>query len=431
MTTTERARSSEAPRAWSLPAGRAACSALIGLLAGGERTAAARRDSGPPGTILVEDRAGPGLHRVTLGAGDPVVRVQVHDPRAYTAVLLRSSMGLAESYLAGWWETDELTEVVRVAFRLSAGMRRRLDATGRRAGRLLAGVQRLRPPSEAADRRNVAAHYDLSNDLFALMLDPAMVYSCATFDHPAMTLEAAQMSKMDRLATKLGLGPSDHVVEIGGGWGGLAVHLAQRYGCRVTTTTISESQQHFAAKRVAEQGVSDRVSVLGLDYRELTGTYDALLSIEMIEAVDWRRHDEFFATCRRLLAPGGRMGLQAITIADVSYERAKLHGDFVRTMIFPGGCLPSVAALSAAVARATDLQIVDLEDIGAHYPETLRRWRANLSGRWQDAARLGFDERFQRLFELYLCYCEAAFLEGQVSDVQVVLRRPGSPRPAP
>jgi cyclopropane-fatty-acyl-phospholipid synthase len=288
-------------------------------------------------------------------------------------------------------------------------------------------VQQLRPPSKSDDRHNIAAHYDLSNEFFATMLDPTMAYSCAYFADHATTLEQAQVAKFDRIATKLALGPEDHVIEIGTGWGGFAIHAAERHGCRVTTTTISEAQRALAEKRVAERGLADRITVLGADYRDLRGRYDALVSIEMVEAVDWRRHDRFFATCARLLTERGRMALQAITIADGSFERAKLHDDFIRAMVFPGGCLPSVAAIATSVARTCDLRIVDLEDIGPHYAETLRRWRGNLERRRPEVERLGFDERFWRFWTLYLCYCEAAFVERHVSDVQVVLARPGAP----
>jgi cyclopropane-fatty-acyl-phospholipid synthase len=291
---------------------------------------------------------------------------------------------------------------------------------------LAAAAQRLRPPSKSRDRENIAAHYDLSNEFFALMLDPTMAYSCGYFAEHGMSLEAAQRAKFEMIAAKLQLGPDDHVMEIGTGWGGFAIHAAERHGCRVTTTTISEAQRSLAEKRVAEHGLADRVTVLGADYRDLEGRFDALVSIEMIEAVDWRRHDQFFATCGRLLTDEGRMALQAITIEDASYERAKLHDDFVRAMVFPGGCLPSVSTIAASVARTSNLRIVDLQDIGTHYAETLRRWRANLEEHRAAVEHLGFDETFWRFWTLYLCYCEAAFVERHISDVQVVLARPGA-----
>ncbi len=364
---------------------------------------------------------------VESGSGDPCVTVAVHDPRTWAAVLRRGSNGLAHSYMDGWWDCDDLSGLVRIALRRTQGLRRRLDASARHVGWPLAAAKRMHPPSMREDRHNVAAHYDLSNEFFALMLDPTMAYSCAYFSHPGMTLEDAQRAKFERLAAKLGLGPDDRVVEIGTGWGGFAIHLAEHRGCRVTTTTISEAQRTLAAKRVADRGLGDRVTVLGADYRELRGTFDAVVSVEMIEAVDWRRHDEFFATCARLLRDRGRMGLQAITIADGSFERAKLHEDFIRKMVFPGGCLPSLTSITASLARTSDLRVVDLEDIGPHYVETLRRWRDNLERRGADVASMGFDGRFRRFWTLYLCYCEAAFAERHVSDVQLVLARPGAP----
>jgi cyclopropane-fatty-acyl-phospholipid synthase len=380
-----------------------------------------------PGTLRFEGSGVPGTTPVVTGSGDPDVTIVVHDQRAWSATLRGGSTGLAESYIAGWWDTDDLTAVVRLAFRRTTALRQFLDSTVRRSGGVLAGIQRFRPPSKRKDRENIAAHYDLSNDFFALMLDPTMAYSCAYFATEGTSLEAAQVAKFEMIAGKLQLGPQDHVIEIGSGWGGFALHAAEQHGCRVTTTTISEAQRSVVEKRVAQRGLADRVTVLGADYRDLEGRYDALVSIEMIEAVDWRRHDEFFATCARLLNDRGRMALQAITIADASYERAKLHDDFIRTMVFPGGCLPSVSAIAGSVARTSDLRIVDLEDIGPHYAETLRRWRANLEGQRSAVERLGFDERFWRFWNLYLCYCEAAFMERHVSDVQLVLARPGAP----
>ncbi len=365
----------------------------------------------------------PSGREFTSGSGRPEATLWVHDRRTFSSVLRRGSIGLGQSYADGWWDTDDLTNVVRVALRRTRPFRRVLDSWGSSVGRVPNAVRRLRPPTKSEDRENVSAHYDLSNDFFALMLDPTMTYSCAYFADDAVDLETAQIAKFERLADKLDLGPDDHVVEIGSGWGALAIYLAECRGCRVTTTTISEAQRTVAQERVARRGLEHRVTVLGADYRDLSGQFDALVSFEMIEAVDWRRHDDFFATCARLLAPHGRMGLQAITIADASYERAKMHDDFVRRMIFPGGCLPSVASMTRSVARRTDLRLIDLEDIGRHYPETLRRWRSNLAGQEECLARLGFDEHFRRLWDFYLCYCEAAFIERHISDVQLVLAR--------
>ena len=251
-----------------------------------------------------------------------------------------------------------------------------------------------------------------------------MMYSPAMFTQPDMSLAEAQRVKLDRLCTKLGLGPDDHVVEIGTGWGGFACHAAARFGCRVTTTTISDAQFEFASKRVIDGGLADLVTVLDEDYRDLRGTYDKLVSIEMIEAVDWRQYDTFFGTCAGLLCEQGLMALQAITVGDRSFVRAKSGTDFVRECIFPGGCLPSLEAITRSLRRATPLVVVDVEDIGRHYAETLHRWYVNLAECTDQVTVLGLDARFQRLWNFYLCYSEGAFLERHISDVQLVMAMP-------
>ena len=359
-----------------------------------------------------------------LGRGASMATVTVNDRRAYGSLLRSGSVGLGTSYVAGWWESDDLTAVVRALARHTQPLRERLDRLGRAWGAVLDIPARLSTPGQDDDKRNITEHYDLSNDFFALMLDTTMTYSCAVFERPGATLAEAQETKIDRLCTKLELAPDDHLVEIGSGWGGLAVHAAARYGCRVTTTTISDAQRSYVKKRVAHAGLADRITVLGLDWRDLTGQFDKLVSVEMIEAVDWRWHHRFLAKCSNLLADDGLAALQAIVIDDRSFERAKHHRDFVRTMIFPGGCLPSVGSLTTSVARATDLRIVDLEDIGHHYAETLRRWADNLRAQTEAVAALGVSQQFRRLWDLYLAYCEASFLERHISDVQLVLAKP-------
>jgi len=375
------------------------------------------------GDAAIDVTEGADMFRV--GRGEPMARVTVHDRRAYGALLRSASVGLGRSYVAGWWDTDDLTGLVRALARGTRPLRERLDRLGRAWSALLDVPARLGAPGRDEDKRNIADHYDLSNDFFALMLDETMTYSCAVFDRPGATLADAQETKMDRLCAKLELAPTDHLVEVGSGWGGLAVHAAVRFGCRVTTTTISEAQRSYVERRVADAGLSDRVTVLGLDWRDLTGRYDKLVSVEMIEAVDWRWHDRFLAKCSALLTDGGLAAIQAIVIDDRSFERAKRHHDFVRRMVFPGGCLPSVASLTTSLARATDLRIVDLEDVGSHYAETLRRWADNLAVHADAVTALGVSQEFRRLWDLYLAYCEASFLERHISDVQLVLAKPG------
>lgn len=395
--------------------------------------------------------------------------VVVRDARAYRAVLQRGSVGLGESYLAGWWDSDDLAGALRWMVAGTAGWRRALDRVGRVLDPVLAAARTapwaLRRSGEAVDvdRSEVRAHYDLPHDLFAAMLDETMAYSCAVFEHPGMSLADAQRAKFDRLCQKLGLGPDDHVVEVGTGWGGFAIHAAATYGCRVTTTTVSAAQRDVAEQRVRQAGLADRVTVLGDDYRQLQGTFDALVSVEMVEAVDWRDLDTYLRCCRRLVGDDGRVALQAIVLDDASEPRARHHRDFIRAMVFPGSCIPSVSRLVARAARA-GLRTLDVEDIGPHYAETLRRWRANLAAALHrpdrsqagperpDGDRAGpdrpgagpavmgpadrdgthregthgdpaghVDVELLRLWELYLAYCEAAFRERHISDVQLVL----------
>ncbi len=371
------------------------------------------------GTILVEDDTG----ELRLGRAEPRVRVRVHDPRAFGALLRNGSIGLGQSYVDGWWDCEDLTEFVRVLVHNRGIAGRARDRFGRATSLITDPVRRLwrRPP--AVDRRDVRAHYDIGNEFFSLMLDPTMSYSCALFERPDMTLEEASVAKLDRICRKMDLSAADHVVEIGTGWGGFAIHAATHFGCRVTSTTVSAEQYIYATKKVADLGLSDRVTILQQDYRDLRGQYDKLVSIEMIEAVDWRLLGTFFKQCASLLRPDGLMALQAITIADRSYDRAKNDRDFIKAFIFPGGCLPSVNAIAASVTK-TDMRLVDLEDIGRHYAETLRRWRARVDDHRREIEDLGFDERFLRLWRLYLSYCEAAFIERHVSDVQIVLAKP-------
>jgi cyclopropane-fatty-acyl-phospholipid synthase len=372
------------------------------------------------GTLLVEDPDG----GWKAGFGAPCIQLVIHDRRAYGALLRSGSTGLAESYAAGWWDSDDLTGLVRLLIESVARPLERLDRIGEALSGPLSLLRRGSGVQKEDDRANVRAHYDLPLELYAAMLDETMSYSCGVFETQASSLEDAQRAKFDRICRKLDLTPDDHLVEIGSGWGGFALHAATVYGCRVTTTTVSESQYKLASQRVADAGLQHRVEVLDVDYRDLSGRYDKLVSVEMIEAVGWRQFDTFFATCQRLLRPDGVMALQAIVIADQSYERAKHHDDFIRRLIFPGGCIPSVSAISASLTRATDLRIFDLEDIGRHYPPSLRRWHDNFEAHWDEISACGLDERFHRLWRFYLCYCEAAFLERHISDVQILITAP-------
>ena len=367
----------------------------------------------------------PGRPPVRFGAldrADPLRAVlEVHSPAFYPA-LLRGSVGLAEAHMDGLWSSPDLVALVRLGARNGEA----LDRPRRWLRPLIAparAVSRARNTIHRS-RRQIAAHYDLGNDLFALFLDERMMYSSAVFPNAGATLEEAALHKLELVCRKLDLGPGDHLLEIGTGWGGLAVHAATHYGCRVTTTTISREQHDHAVAAVRAAGLEDRVTVLLRDYRELEGSYDKLVSIEMIEAVGWKDFGTFFARCSDLLAPNGLMLLQAITIDDRAYHVEKGNRSFIATYIFPGGCLPSSEIIARCVARRTDLHAVGLQDITADYAETLRHWRRRFLARLDDVAALGYDERFRRLWNLYLAYCEAGFRERRIRDVQLLLAKP-------
>ena len=350
--------------------------------------------------------------------------ITVHDERAWWKVLSAGSAGMGEAYIDGWWDADDLTSVLRILSRAIRRTDRTRSSVHRLTGPATDAVRRLRRQDPDRDRGNIQAHYDLGNDFFELFLDPTMMYSAAIFPSWDASLEAASIEKLDRLCRLLDLRSGDRVVEIGTGWGGFAVHAAREYGAQVTTTTISAEQYAYARERVAREGLTDRVTVLHDDYRELRGTYDKLASIEMIEAVDWREHDTFFERCRGLLAPHGLMGLQAIVIEPQRYERAKTTQDFIKRFIFPGGCLPSMESIVRSLSRVTDLSVTALHDYGNHYAETLRRWHANLHRDEGALDALGLDERFVRMWDFYLAYCEAGFEERSIGVVQMALARP-------
>jgi cyclopropane-fatty-acyl-phospholipid synthase len=372
---------------------------------------------------LVEEHA-----RVRVGelVAERPLRAVVHvrSLRFYRQ-LLRGSIGLCESYMDGLWECDDLVALTRIAA-LNVGA---LDQLRRLLAPVLIPLQRwarwLARNTPMRSRKRIAAHYDLGNELFALFLDRTMMYSCAVFERPGASLEDASLAKLERVCAKLALRKSDHLLEIGTGWGGLAVYAAKHYGCRVTTTTISQEQHAYACQRVREEGLEERVTVLLEDYRELSGSYDKLVSIEMIEAVGWQYFPTYFRCCSELLADDGAMLLQAITIDDRAYHVEKAGKSFINTYIFPGGCLPSMEIISRSIARMTDLQQVHLEDITAHYATTLERWRERFLAATERLSELGYDERFRRLWELYLCYCEGGFRERRIQDVQLLLAKPG------
>jgi cyclopropane-fatty-acyl-phospholipid synthase len=367
----------------------------------------------------------PGGRHQTFGPADAELRasVDVYDPRAWAA-LARGSLGLGETYADGLWDTDDLVALIRIAARELRGLDGVRGLVARPRG-WWHRVRRLVPENtRAGARRHISAHYDLGNPLFSAFLDDRMVYSCAYFREPGASLEEAQLAKLDRICRRLRLRADDHVLEIGTGWGGLALHAAGAYGCRVTTTTISAEQHALATERVRAAGLQDRITVLLEDYRDLRGRYDKLVSIEMIEAVGWQYFDTFFARCSDLLEPDGLMLLQAITIDDRLYEIEKGARSFANTHIFPGGCLPSNGLMADCVKRETDMRTVWMEDITAHYPPTLAAWRERFLANWGKLEGLGFDDRFRRLWVFYLSSSEAGFRERRLGDVQAIYAKP-------
>jgi cyclopropane-fatty-acyl-phospholipid synthase len=371
---------------------------------------------------LVEDgrETSFGTHR----AETPDVRVRVHAPAFWLDLALGGSVGAGEAYVAGRWDADDLPGLVRLLLRNRAVLEGLEGGPARVAAAFARLAHRLRDNTRAGSRRNIAGHYDLGNDFYRLFLDETLMYSCAIFEHEGQSLHDASVAKLERIARKLDLRPGDHLLEIGSGWGGMALHAAGRHGCRVTTTTISRAQHALACERVRAAGLQDQVEVLLEDYRDLRGTYDKLVSIEMIEAVGERWLDTYFASCSRLLAPHGAMLLQAITMQEQLYDSMRRGVDFIQRHVFPGSHLLSVRAIAERVARATDLRFAHLEDISEHYVTTLRHWRGNFHARRDEVRALGFDESFLRLWDYYLAYCEGGFAEGSIGDVQILLTKP-------
>lgn len=355
---------------------------------------------------------------------DLVADIYVHDAQLYSDVIFGGSVGAGEAYMSGFWTTPNLTQVTRLFVRNIDA----LDAMDSKQSLVGQGLLKVfhwfnRNTKEGA-RKNISAHYDLGNDFFRLFLDKTMMYSAAIYPAPSASLAEASVYKLQRVCEKLRLMPEDHLLEIGTGWGGMAIYAAQNFGCRVTTTTISSEQRDFAVAKVAEAGLSDRVTVLFDDYRDLHGQFSKLVSIEMIEAVGHEHYDQYFSTCSRLLAPNGLMLLQAITIADQRYDLARKTVDFIQRYIFPGGSLPSIAVISDWVKRKTDMNVLHIEDIGEHYAQTLKHWREAFNDQLEAVRTQGFDDRFIRMWEFYLCYCEGGFIERSIGTAQVLLAKP-------
>ena len=387
------------------------------------RTRVLRRlDAVSDGRLIVCDRDG----RWSVGedGADPAF-VEVHDQRFWRMLATGGGLGAAEAYMAGLWDSPDLVGVVRVL----AKNREVLTAIDQGGARLTGALMKVwhafNRNSLQGSRRNISAHYDLGNEFFSAWLDKRMMYSSALYQSAEDSLEEAQVAKLDRICQRLGLHSGHHLLEIGTGWGGLAIHAAQTTGCRVTTTTISKEQYEFARQRVVEAGLTEQVKVLLKDYRDLDGLYDRVVSVEMIEAVGHQYLDTYLSTIERHLKQDGLALIQAITIEDFRYGQSLKTVDFIKRYVFPGSFIPSVSAITSAMARSTRLGLVELADFGASYALTLKAWRERFEARWNDIAAMGFDETFRRRWRYYLAYCEGGFRERAISDAHLLLAAPG------
>ena len=363
------------------------------------------------------------------GAG-LVGEVQIHDTSVWGMIASNGSIGAGEAFIHGYWSSPDLTKVIRVLVS-NMDVLDAMEGGLARLGRpLIRGLHWINRNTRKGSQKNIAAHYDLGNEMFEQFLDPTMMYSAAQFLTADDTLEQAQLNKLQRICQKLDLKPTDHLLEIGTGWGSMALYAAQHYGCKVTTTTLSKEQFDYTQARIEALGLQEQVTLLLEDYRDLTGQYDKLVSIEMIEAVGHHFLPSYFKQCSHLLKPHGLMLLQAITIREQRYEQAKSSVDFIQRYIFPGGALPSVQKMLEIVGKDTDMNLMHMEDFGLHYAKTLRLWHENFRRAHGRLTELGYDEYFLRLWEFYLCYCEGGFLERSIGTAQLLLAKPAA-MPAP
>lgn len=353
------------------------------------------------------------------------VTMTVHDSGCYREMVTGGSIGMAEAYMTGDWEVDDLTALVRLMAQNLSVLDEMESGLARLSSPVLKWLHARNSNTEKGSKRNIAAHYDLGNEFFKLFLDPTMMYSSGIFPYEHASMEEASNYKLRRICEVLELSETDRVIEIGTGWGGFAIYAAKNYGCKVTTTTISDAQYEEAQRRVLAAGLSDKITLLKEDYRSLEGNFDKLVSIEMIEAVGWQYYETFFAKCSELLKPGGRALIQAITIRDQRYDYARRNVDFIQKYIFPGSCIPSLQALLTANMRAGNLNLEHQQDFGLDYAKTLRCWHERFLTNQHAIRRLGYSEEFMRMWRFYLSYCEGGFAERTIGVSHLVFRRAG------
>ncbi len=351
-------------------------------------------------------------------------KITVTHAGVYKKVLFGGTIGVGEAYISGWWKTSDLVNVVRIFVSNQAQLKNMDNPISRLGKKVMSFMEQVRPNTLKSAKNKIYAHYDLSNEFFELFLDPTMMYSSAIYSKPAMSLEEASEYKLEHICRQLKLNETDHLLEIGTGWGGMAIHAAKNFGCKVTTTTISQQQYEYAIQRVKDENLEDRIEVLNRDYRLLDGKYDKLVSIEMIEAVGYQFYKNYFAKCSSLLKDDGLLLIQAITTHDQNFEARKKEIDFIRKYIFPGGCLPSHAVILDNIKEYTDLGLVSLQDITQDYAKTLSEWRIRFMNNLDSVRRFEFSEQFIRLWEFYLSYCEGGFAERAINTSQLLFAKP-------
>lgn len=375
------------------------------------------------GKITVNDALGSRIFSGQTGIENYSVSINVKNMTFYKDILVNGSLSAADAYMDGDWETDNLTKLMEIVIR-NAKIFYGLDNATAKIRNFIGNFKAIWQKNDIKHAKaNIISHYDLGNEFFKLFLDPTMMYSCALYEPQNISQETASLNKLETICRGLELKPTDHLLEIGTGWGGLAIYAARKYGCQVTTVTISDKQFAHVKKEIERLGLQNRVTLLNKDYRYLSGQYDKLVSIEMIEAVGHQYFETFFKCCNDLLKPGGLFFLQAITINDQAYEQSKYQMDFIKKYIFPGGCLPSVSTIMHAVAKRTTLQLITFRDIGEHYAVTLNDWMKKFNRNIDYVRQQGFSEHFIRMWRYYFCYCEAGFKQKYISDAQILWRK--------
>ena len=354
------------------------------------------------------------------------VKMEILSSEFYVFLGSGGLLGVTEAYTAGYWRADDIVTLIRLIIKNNKVLEKLDSGWAKLILPINSYIHRKRQNTLSGSKQNILAHYDLSNHFYKLWLDETMTYSCGVFKNEKSTLKEASVEKLDRICRKLNLKPNDDILEIGTGWGSFAIHAAKKYGCHITTTTISDAQYEYTKQRIADEGLESKIKILNQDYRNLSGTFDKIISIEMIEAVGHEYVDLFFEKISKLLKKDGLFALQGITFNDHKFDEYKNSVDFIKKYIFPGSCLISISQITNAIKNRTDLEVVNLEDISKHYSRTLYEWRKNFMSVLSEIKSLGFSNAFINMWEFYLIYCEAGFMERNIGDYQVIFAKSGA-----